>query len=292
VLAAVLAGASPLAANLDKLAQRCSAGEQKACSELALLATTHKDASVRAAAVARIEDQPTLESIARNVRQEPLVRKAAVERLTDQGVLIEIAKNALYANVWWAALSRVAAPDTRASIAEARLPKIKTRDGVKRGILQGRLLLCKPAAEPGGLPVRRVPIGWRRMCLVVDGSYVAEIADSGVRFLSSGPALLLASVAGDESNLGDMTVAALDLVDKAALDLVDKKMAGGTGSVGLTTVTWGRMELFVVQRWEWAGEVKLLGELDQDQRRLNLFVRVATLGGEDTIPVDQLAQPQ
>jgi len=60
--AAMLIMPSPLAASnlqkVNKLAQECSSGRQKACSELAKIAVEEKDANVRGAAAAELTDQP------------------------------------------------------------------------------------------------------------------------------------------------------------------------------------------------------------------------------------------
>jgi murein DD-endopeptidase MepM/ murein hydrolase activator NlpD len=95
VLAAVmLIMPSPVAANnlqkVNKLAQECSSGRQKACSELAKIAVEEKDASVRGAAAAELTDQSLLAKIALE-DTDAGVRGAAAKGLTEPSLLAKLA---------------------------------------------------------------------------------------------------------------------------------------------------------------------------------------------------------
>jgi hypothetical protein len=65
VVALVLSWATPaLPANIQKLGQECRAGRQKACAQLARIAGTHRDETIRVSAVTQLADQALLASLA------------------------------------------------------------------------------------------------------------------------------------------------------------------------------------------------------------------------------------
>ena len=52
--------------NIEKLSKKCEGGKKNACAKLVMIAKTHKDASVRSAAVEKISGKEILAEIARN----------------------------------------------------------------------------------------------------------------------------------------------------------------------------------------------------------------------------------
>ena len=78
------------AQNISRLGQECQQGRQKSCKELARIATTAKDSTLRVSAVGGISDQRELSKIA-TTDPSASVRRSAVIRLSDQGALRVVA---------------------------------------------------------------------------------------------------------------------------------------------------------------------------------------------------------
>jgi len=80
--------------DIDKVyrfAEKCSAGDEEACTKLAYFARSNPEAWIREAAVKRITDQSVLAKIARK-DENKYVREAATKRLTNLEALAKIAR--------------------------------------------------------------------------------------------------------------------------------------------------------------------------------------------------------
>ena len=89
VSSALIGAARP---DVETLAAKCQAGGARQCAELAGLARSHREASVRRAAVARITDQAVLAEVAQQDVDVATCR-LAIERLTDTTALAALARD-------------------------------------------------------------------------------------------------------------------------------------------------------------------------------------------------------
>ncbi len=114
----LIAAASVVGADVNKLATECGAGKPKSCVKLVETAKTDKKSEVRQAAVEKINDALVLTEIART---DPAtnVRTAAVKKLSDEATLADVARTDKDARVRIEAARRVNDQAALAAIAKA-----------------------------------------------------------------------------------------------------------------------------------------------------------------------------
>lgn len=189
--------------------------------------------------------------------------------------LVKIAKTDPETEVWLAAMKEIGDAPTRAAIAEARFATLQTRDGVKRGVVLGRTVLCSPTRPPEA--GRSLHL---QGCLLVDGDRIQEVAASGVRTAAGGQqvALVIQAAKPDEFALGTLLAAMA----------VMQQQGNSSWTVGGTSVTVRS----ITAQEPATVPMRIIGEWYPKVPRLEPFIRVSTLEGEITIAADQLAPGQ
>ena len=182
--------------NIPALGRECHSGKQKACDQLAEIATQNKKSSDRYEAVGELSDQTLLARIA---MQDPDsgVRRAAVEKLIDQSALVKIAVKETNDEVAQTALGKVADQSLllqaalEAAISETRLLavyKLTDQTLLSRVALEDTdakarteavddlkdQTLLKAVATQAKDPKERAAAMWK----VMDQSFLLQIADN------------------------------------------------------------------------------------------------------------------
>jgi len=189
--------------------------------------------------------------------------------------LIKIAKTARETGVWLAALKEVADAPTKTAIADARFATLQTRDGVKRGVLLGRLVLCSPTRPPEAAQSRHL-----RGCLLVSGDRIQEVAASGVRIAegSEETALVILSAKPDEFSLETLLAAMTQM----------RGLGSAAWNVGGTSV---ESKSITVQKVHTV-PMSIIGSWDPARQRLDSFIGFSTLNGVNPVSAEQLAPAQ
>jgi hypothetical protein len=198
VLFALFALAEPLrASNIPALGSQCHSGKQKACDELAKIATEDKHPDRRSEAVSQLNDQSLLEKIALQDSAADVCDEA-VSMLTDQAALGRVAIAETVKDIAQEALNKVTDPSWLFQAAlEAKVFEIRTAAADK---LEDPLLLSRIALESTD-----TTIGVRAIKKLSDQSLLGKIAtqakDSAVRTAAVWKLtdrVLLAKVAADD----------------------------------------------------------------------------------------------
>lgn len=155
---------SPAASKVDKLAQNCKEGKQKACAKLARIAKTGRDYNVRRAAIEKLSDQAVLADIAKTDRVSD-ARRTAVEKLTDQVLLAGIAKTGNSSLVREAAVRKLSDQAVLGDIAKNNRRYRARRAAVTK--LSDKLLLADIAKSDSAWKVREAAVKKLTDCAVL-----------------------------------------------------------------------------------------------------------------------------
>lgn len=209
------------ASNVAKLGRECHEGKQKACDEIAKLATQSKNYNVRIEAVGLLEDQSLLIKIALQARDLG-VRRAAVARFNESSALQMVTSATAEDVALDEALERLKTPPVlfQAAMA-ANLPKIRKQAADR---LTDPSLLSRLALESTDATIRSGAVNQltdeKSLEAVATASKDAAMQTVAVWKLTDPDVLqLLATKASDEP------------VRKAALAALDVKTAQGEREV-------------------------------------------------------------